>query len=154
MGSGKSRPPSWDSSARRERYGSDEEYRQGVRARERRRYRERKHGDARAVWENETKYGLRDLPKLSHNFYGARYVSPSGVATVMGRGQQMLSRWVRQGMFPAPAHETDRGMSYTLDEARAVLLVMVAHFDEFSYYRRDHADTRERVWAAYNDAQS
>jgi len=148
--------------ARRARYHSDQTYRMNAIQQVResaRRAREEAGVDGRAEayasnLANLASFGQVRQVHLGDNAWMAMLALTWGeFSTALGRNAQVIKRWVRAGMMPGPAVEARNARNrrepvYMLDEARALITVLAAHFQHSHYYREDHQDTRTRLFTA------
>lgn len=141
---------------RRERYREDSEYHDLVAARSLESYRRRVHGTT------ELENPVRDnVGRVSRFGVRARVggrnatVFPmANMAKLLCRSRDGLRRWVADGMLPAPRLTLNGIAVYSLEEAKAVTAVLADHFDAFAYYRRNHRETRDRLWEQFRAAGS
>jgi hypothetical protein len=140
---------------RRERYHSDPEYREAVRARNRVTF-SKKPTDEKDMRKN--------IP-LIRQFSQKRYVKyPTGegiqpcltfeeLASAMNRNVALLYRWRKEGKFPSGVMTFIEPEGYQLtqafspEEAEVILRVIGQHFFESSYYLGSHTKTRDKLFA-------
>lgn len=149
--------------AHRRRYSSDPEYRERERAAALDRMR-RKHGVSSTF-----KDPRENLPILSA-FGDVRKVEWDGndyltftvaeLADMLGQSRGTVYRWIENGQLPAPVVdcEVETGVFgragattmmdvYLEDEVRAILDALGPHLASMHYYRQDHTDVIEKVFA-------
>lgn len=76
------------------------------------------------------------------------------LADLLQISYQSLWRHLSGGSIPSPVLITRMGkrelLVYSQDEVRAILTVIGEHKKRFSYYRKDHHSTREKLFAEIN----
>lgn len=121
---------------RRDRYATDEEYREAERRRQREIYQSRT-GRARV---NRARAGLEKVLDSTKEAYTC-----SELSATMERSRTYITRLVAKGLWPDP--KTRKG--FTRAEAIRLLTVLAEHEETVSTYRVEHKETRRRLFAAY-----
>ena len=144
---------------RRERYGSDPEYRKKAIESTRSGYR------SRNVLVDGTTC-LENLPKLRYLgtdrtvLVGLEKVrlttfSIKEIADAINRRPEIIGRWIKKGMFPAPEMEVVNASGegvvknvrvYPFEQAKYLVTIMGGHQKDTPYYRLDHDTTRDLLF--------
>lgn len=145
---------------RRQRYAEDPQARERHRERNRLAYRQRRSLKVQyAITTDPARYAAAGVVRqvTSPSCPGARLTF---TVRELGRALglpyvQLLHRWRRQGQLPGPVVTVARGRQrvYLEPEVHGIAGVLAAHFARVAYYRRDHAETRERLFAAVGAAR-
>lgn len=147
---------------RRQRYQNDPEYRERQILQVRESYRRKRETEGLDVREGDCRENLpllkymgqtRDVrvsvqttaPLLTFTF--------DELGKAFGRNPQVLYRWLRTDLFPAPLYmarnERNRWQAvYTEAEVKALINEFGFHQQTSQYYSAFHADTRERLFTA------
>ncbi|WEV89383.1 hypothetical protein H10PHJ05_82 [Aeromonas phage HJ05] len=150
---------------RRERYGGDPEYRAAVTARNTAAYRERT-GAALVP--------CRDHLAIIEGFGKERELEQGGTALTFTATEvadvlkvskaDVVRRWIADGRLPdmpvsaidyVPARNTVRKAVvkvYMLAQMKAIAEVMADHRDNHAYYRANHTETKELIFAKFSSA--
>lgn len=80
-----------------------------------------------------------------------RVVRPTVLAKLLDTSYQTIWRWSSEtGQIPEPAlTETNQGRErpvYHVEEVRVMIRAIGEHLNQFKYYRKDHAGTRDRIF--------
>lgn len=147
----RSLPPSQRSEARAKAYREDDQRRENIKRAARDSYRVRAWGNTEMVNPARANLGairtfgsIRKIENARCRTYTVREV-----AELLGRSVSIYRRWLSLQQIPSPTHDTDDGKVYKMAEVRAFCAVLIDHFDEFNYYRQDHAETKRAMWDAY-----
>lgn len=78
-------------------------------------------------------------------------VRPTVLAKLLDTSYQTIWRWSSEtGQIPEPAlTETNQGRErpvYHVEEVRVMIRAIGEHLNQFKYYRKDHAGTRDRIF--------
>ena len=148
---------------RRERYHTDDSYRQEVNQRNRQNYREQSGGvELRDCSDNlSILKGLGTVRLIPATGDEILTFSSKEVAEVLdGYTDQFVYRCLKDGRFPPMGIEAEeevangRGtrkaavMVYSEGEMRGIAEVMANHQKEYSYYRKSHTATTDALYAA------
>lgn len=147
--------------ARRKRYHRDRKYQENARDAARESYRT-KVGGARKRDLPDTDEMLRRLRKNGKRCRVVAtplYKKPMGRHTIVtftnmaqsiGRHDDVVREWIRNGVWPEPVAETAEGGTpvYLMREAVALARVYGEHSKRLMVLRRDHTDTISRLFAA------
>jgi len=79
----------------------------------------------------------------------------SEAAKVIGRGNVVLGRWIKNGQWPKPAiHRKNTEYYKYFSEVQLVALakVLSEHEKDNPYYQTNHDETREKLFAAFEEA--
>lgn len=140
---------------RRSRYQTDPEYREKARAMRRESY-----AKATGTEKAETNC-LSNLDKIDSAgslkavrlggspFVIGRVYTQADLCKMIDRQPQVLYRWLQNETFPRPILEDDSGNAfYADDEVRAFVQIMGEHQRITPYYRADHDEVRQQLFAA------
>lgn len=80
-----------------------------------------------------------------------RVIRPTVLAKLLDTSYQTIWRWSSEtGQLPEPAlTETNQGRErpvYHVEEVRVMIRAIGEHLNQFKYYRKDHAGTRDRIF--------
>lgn len=92
------------------------------------------------------------------------------LAAILGRTSGLVRSWARDGRLPAPliaatvmfsrdyehkksVHVPQKKMAYSVLEVQAIIRVLGAHFDECTYYRKDHEHVKRALHEAISNAR-
>lgn len=152
--------------ARRERYASDDQYREQVNDRNRENYRKENDVELRDCASN---INLLDGMGTEREIVGTGDViltfSAAEVAEVLdGYSKQTVYRWLREGMLPpmdvtaieivkAKKERRAEIKVYSEAEMRVVVNIMSEHQQQLSYYTKKHTETQDKLYAAIDQVR-
>lgn len=151
---------------RRERYASDQAYREKAIKQVRETYRRTREAEGASVRQEDCRENLPKLFELGR----VRTIRVSGqqvkdnapkkltftleeLAKTLGRNTQVLYRWLSDDMIPAPLYEALNERNrwqgvYTEDEVTAIVQIFGKHQEISQYYRTFHENTRNSIHSA------
>ncbi len=155
----KPKPPTRND-RRRQRYATDLDYQETLRARARATY--------RAGTQMELANCLRSLDFYRTLAIPRRVTLPNGeervirvmrlasVAHCLQKIYQTVWRWKRDGMIPEPVLVlTGRGTKvYHIDEVRILIEEIGAHERVMAYYRADHQEVKHKIFTRINNLRN
>jgi hypothetical protein len=142
-----------------ERYRTDPEFRQKHLANQRAYYRKRKANDFEIVNPlRSLNYFATMAEVMEVEYQGRVFKAPCFTKTKVAELLQVsLQTFWRQtsgddAIVPPPVLVTSTGkkklLVYHLEEVRAILTIIGDHKRRFAYYRKDHLDTKEKLYTA------
>ena len=136
------------------RYQSDDEFREKHKAQARDTYRKSAGNFERASPARSLDYFARLAQQLAVEYNGRTItvscIKVTALADLLQISYQSLWRSLNVGSIPAPILITRMGkrelLVYSQDEVRVILTIIAEHKRQFSYYRKDHHHTRQRLF--------
>lgn len=139
---------------RREKYNSDETFREKVKERSRNRYRKET--------EQERLVRGRNLDSLDDEAVEKQVLTSDGkvlnlpvfsvpqASDMMEVRYQNVWRWIKRGQIPEPIlhlpYDKTSCAVYHKDEVRVLIKYISKHLKNFAYYREDHTETRDKIY--------
>ena len=137
---------------RREKYGSDEDFRERVKKGNRDNYRRNNpkkksrlnRGLLLAAMDKEVIGEGIELPTVVPAY------NMTEAANALGKTPLAFKRWIKDDMIPPPVlQDTIRGYNqYSEGELQLIANVLFNHESEYTYFLRDHTITIHRMWQA------
>lgn len=152
---------------RRDRYQSDESYREKAIQQVRESYRRARISEGLPVREDDCRKNISLLPQIGqvrdvridddHRVRRLTFTLDE-LAQSMCRNTQVVYRWIMTGMLPSPMFEArnqrNRWQSvYLEDEVTAILQVFGKHQETSQYYRAFHTETRDVMLATVDEVR-
>jgi hypothetical protein len=147
------REPPPKMSKRRQKYSSDENYRNRAKDLSRQSYRRTADVELRSC-----KYSLGFIEQIAQeeecvlpNKTTSKFLvlSIAQTADMLQRLYQTLWRWIQHGVIPAPIlkvqGKTKGQYVYHIEEVKALIEEIANHEADVAYLRRDHHEARERI---------
>lgn len=140
------------------RYKSDEEFRERQKAQSRETYRKASGGFEMTSPSRSLDYFAQLAQQLPVEYNGRTIntscIKVTALADLLQISYQSLWRSLNAGSIPAPILVTRMGkrelLVYSQDEVRVILTIIAEHKRQFSYYRKDHHHTRDRLFGEIN----
>lgn len=144
------------------RYTSDPEYSDKTKSRARNAYRKSKKGFELSSCTRSLSYFEDMAEHLLVHHDGKSATAPvyklTTVADLLQLSYQSLWRNVTAELIPSPMLVTHIGRRelpvYHREEVRALLTIIGEHKLRFAYYRKEHTETKERLYQAINEVRN
>lgn len=150
---------------RRQAYATDPQRRANLQQAARLAYRQQQEAEGQSVQFEDCRQNIPNLPQIGQ-VRVVRFPDGASLTTLsltleefglaIGRETKVVYRWLREGMFPRPALVSkigtrDQGV-FSAIEATALLEAFAVHQQDYHYYRIEHVETTERLFAAAEKA--
>jgi len=150
-----------DMASDKERYRTDEKYREAIKRNRRERYRQDKAKSLRTISTKDVhKHAQQRVLKVDHPLGGGGCVawevpclSTKEMGQVLGYDHTTMSRWQREGLFPKPIYEkaSGPGRMYSVAQAHRIVQVMQHHHKTHQYLYTKDTHTIEQLQKAFNE---